>query len=101
MWYVFAGMGSQWPSMGRAMMELEPFLRSIQRSDAYLQAFGMNLYQTIMEGDENAFNGVMPAFVGIVAIQVHRFLKNKTSRHHIQLLAGFLFSKTVLLLLRI
>jgi len=69
-WYVFAGMGTQWHGMGRSMMELDTFRESILRSDAILQPLGISLYDLLMNGEESAFQNTINSFVGIAAIQV-------------------------------
>ena len=70
MWFVFAGMGTQWHGMGRRLMELDVFRQSILRSDALLKPFGLHLYDIIMEGDQATFEDTLKSFVGIAAIQV-------------------------------
>ena len=70
LWYVFAGMGTQWHGMGRALMTLEPFYESIQRSDAVLRPYGVHLYDLLMVGDETVFEKTLNSFIGIAAIQV-------------------------------
>ena len=69
-WFVFAGMGAQWHGMGRDLMQLDVFCQSIMESDAVLRPYGLQLYDLLMTGDEDAFNNILNSFVGIVAIQV-------------------------------
>ncbi len=63
-------MGTQWPGMGRDLMELEVFRRSIMKSDEALKPFGLHLYDIIMNGDAATFENTHNSFVGIAAIQV-------------------------------
>ncbi|XP_053376816.1 fatty acid synthase-like [Mercenaria mercenaria] len=69
-WYVFTGMGTQWHGMGRKMMEIDAFRTSILQSDATLQPYDMNLYDILMNGEEDTFENIINSFVGITAIQV-------------------------------
>ncbi|XP_060583977.1 fatty acid synthase-like [Ruditapes philippinarum] len=69
-WYVFAGMGTQWHGMGRKMMEIDTFKSSILRSDAVLKPYNLNLFDMLMNGDESTFEDTVNSFVGIAAIQV-------------------------------
>ena len=69
-WYVFAGMGTQWYGMGRKMMDIDVFKASILKSDTVLKPLGVQLYQLLMDGDEYALADIVNSFVGIVAIQV-------------------------------
>ena len=70
MWFIFAGMGTQWHGMGRDLMTLEPFYASIMRSDTLLVPYGLQLYQLLMKGKEEEFNDTLNAFVCIAAVQV-------------------------------
>ena len=70
MWFVFAGMGTQWQGMGRQMMEIDIFKKSILESDTLLKPYSVHLYDLIMEGDASAFENIVHSFVGIAAIQV-------------------------------
>ena len=69
-WFVFAGMGTQWQGMGRQMMEIDIFKKSILQSDTILKPYSVHLYDLIMEGDASAFENIVHSFVGIAAIQV-------------------------------
>ncbi|XP_033753240.1 LOW QUALITY PROTEIN: fatty acid synthase-like [Pecten maximus] len=69
-WFVFAGMGTQWYGMGRQMMEIEVFKKSILKSDAVLRPYGMCLYDLLMKGEEKMFEDTLNSFVSIAAIQV-------------------------------
>ena len=71
-WFVFAGMGTQWQGMGRQMMEVDVFKKSILQSDKLLKPYDVNLYDLIMEGDAAAFENIVHSFVGIAAIQVRK-----------------------------
>ena len=70
MWYVFAGMGTQWLGMGRDLMGIDCFRASIERSDEVLKAYGLELVHMLMHGDESTFNDTLNSFVSIAAIQV-------------------------------
>ena len=70
MWFVFAGMGTQWVGMGRDLMQVDVFKKSIMKSDALLRPYGIELYNMLMTCDENTFENTLNSFVGIAAIQV-------------------------------
>ena len=70
-WFVFTGMGCQWPQMGRDLMTLDCFRESIMRSDALLKPYGIDLCDLIMDSKDDTFNDIVNSFVGNVAIQVH------------------------------
>lgn len=70
MWFVFSGMGSQWPGMAKALMQLPAFATSITRSAAALRPHGIDLVNIITEAPAEAFNDVVNSFVSIAAVQV-------------------------------
>jgi len=70
-WFVFAGMGTQWPHMGRDLMTIDCFRESIMRSDAVLRPHGIQLCDLLMDSKEDTFNDTVNSFVGIAAIQVN------------------------------
>lgn len=69
-WFVFAGMGSQWPGMGRALMRLPVFAASVQRSAAALKPHGIDLLHVLTDAPDTVFDDVVMSFVSIAAVQV-------------------------------
>ncbi|KAH9630195.1 hypothetical protein HF086_010701 [Spodoptera exigua] len=69
-WFVFSGMGSQWPGMAKALMQLPVFAASINRSAAALRPHNIDLVNIITEAPAEAFNDVVNSFVSIAAVQV-------------------------------
>lgn len=69
-WYVFSGMGSQWSGMGKTMMKFEVFEKSIKKSAEVLAPHGIDLLDTIMNGNDETFDNVLKSFVSIAAVQV-------------------------------
>lgn len=69
-WFVFAGMGTQWCGMGKDLMCLDLFRESIMRSDAVLKPYDLQLYDLLMNADKDTFNHTLNSFVSIAAIQV-------------------------------
>lgn len=70
-WYIMSGMGTQWPGMGKALMGLDVFARSIHQSAAVLATEGVDLLNLIMNStDESVFENVLHSFVTITATQI-------------------------------
>ncbi|KAK5643465.1 hypothetical protein RI129_007310 [Pyrocoelia pectoralis] len=69
-WFVFSGMGSQWPGMAKQLMQLDVFRNSIKRSAETLKPHGVNLEGIIINGNENTFENVLNSFVSIAAVQI-------------------------------
>ena len=63
-------MGSQWPGMGRAMMEIEVFRNSIMKCHAILKPHGVRLFDILMSEEEELLKDVVNSFVCIISVQV-------------------------------
>lgn len=73
-------MGSQWPTMGKSLMNIPIFAESIRKSHKVLEPKGINLIHIITEDDPIIFKNIMNSFVGIAAIQVkHDYMKQSSS----------------------
>ncbi|XP_013881248.1 fatty acid synthase [Austrofundulus limnaeus] len=70
LWYICSGMGTQWAGMGRSLMQLPDFKKSILRSDAALKDTGLVVSRLLQEADDSTFEDTVHAFVGLAAIQI-------------------------------
>ncbi|CAH0549737.1 unnamed protein product [Brassicogethes aeneus] len=69
-WYIFSGMGSQWPGMAKDLMKVETFRESIKKSAASLKPHGVDLEDIIVNGNEATLDNILNSFISITAIQV-------------------------------
>lgn len=69
-WYVYSGMGSQWASMAKDLMQLEVFRQSINRCADVLRPEGVDLIDILTKSDESTFDHILNSFVAIAAVQV-------------------------------
>ncbi|XP_028159029.1 fatty acid synthase-like [Ostrinia furnacalis] len=70
LWFVYSGMGSQWAGMGKQLMRIPLFAKSIQKSHKILEPKGLDLIKIITTEDEAIFDNILHSFVGIAAIQI-------------------------------
>jgi fatty acid synthase len=70
LWFVFAGMGSQWAGMGKDLLRLPAFAKAIDLCDAVLRPKGLDIKHIITNDDPKTFDNILNSFVGIAAIQV-------------------------------
>ncbi|RVE51369.1 hypothetical protein evm_003924 [Chilo suppressalis] len=68
-WFVFTGMGSQWAGMGRTLMQLPVFAKSIERSAEILKS-KVDLMYLLNEAPESAFDDVINSAVSITSMQI-------------------------------
>ncbi|XP_039306266.1 fatty acid synthase-like [Solenopsis invicta] len=68
-WFVFSGMGTQWPGMGHRLFGIETFQRSLRRCADALAPFGIDLMNITMNATDETLD-VINSFVSIAAMQV-------------------------------
>lgn len=68
-WYVFAGMGSQWVGMAKDLMRLEPFATTMKKCAEALRPEGIDLLSVVLTEDPNAFDNVLNSFISIASVQ--------------------------------
>ncbi|XP_076288350.1 fatty acid synthase 1 [Lasioglossum baleicum] len=70
-WFVFSGMGSQWAGMGKDLLSIEPFKRSLQRCADALKPEGVDLMDVILNSTAESFvDNIVYSFISIAAIQI-------------------------------
>ncbi|KAH8399557.1 hypothetical protein KR222_006482 [Zaprionus bogoriensis] len=69
-WFVYAGMGSQWASMAKDLMQLETFNKSIQVCAEALAPMDFDLIEVLTRSTESLFDNMLYSFVSIAAVQV-------------------------------
>lgn len=68
--WVYSGMGSQWCGMGKDLLKLPVFAKSVENSHNILAKRGLNLKEIITSSDPKMFDNILHSFVGIAAIQI-------------------------------
>lgn len=68
--WVFSGMGSQWVGMGKSLMSIPLFKKTIQRCHNTLKPSGIDLIKVITSDDPKILDNIVHSFVGISAIQI-------------------------------
>ena len=69
-WFVFTGMGSQWPGMGKSLLKLPIFSAAIEKCLRVLEPHGVDLINVITSDNPKIFDNILNCFVGIAACQV-------------------------------
>lgn len=63
-------MGSQYPTMGKSLLNLPITRESIYKSHELLKKRGLDLIEILTKDDPKMFDDILHSFVGIAAIQV-------------------------------
>lgn len=69
-WYVFSGMGSQWPGMVKGLLQIEAFEKSIRKSADALRNENFELLPVITSEEPETFDHILNSFVSIAAVQI-------------------------------
>lgn len=69
-WFIYSGMGSQWASMAKEMMQIDVFRTAINRCADVLRPEGVDLVDILTRSDESRFDNILNSFVSIAAVQV-------------------------------
>jgi fatty acid synthase len=68
--WVFSGMGSQWTSMGKDLLNIPLFRQSVEKCHELMKSKNMNLMEILTSDDPKTFDNILNSFVGIAAIQI-------------------------------
>ncbi|KAF7287912.1 hypothetical protein GWI33_000259 [Rhynchophorus ferrugineus] len=69
-WFTYSGMGSQWPKMGKDLLQLDIFRKSIEHSSSVLKRFDLDLLNIISNDDGDVFNDPEKCFPAIIGISI-------------------------------
>ncbi|XP_075990948.1 fatty acid synthase-like [Anticarsia gemmatalis] len=70
LWFVYSGMGSQWPGMGTQLMAIPTFAAAIQKCNEVLSPLGIDIVDVITNPDKKTFDNILNSFMGIAAVQI-------------------------------
>ncbi|XP_014672283.1 PREDICTED: fatty acid synthase-like [Priapulus caudatus] len=68
--FMFWGMQTQWPTMGRHLLTLAPFKDSIGKSAAILSDRGVDLMEIVTSADASVFDDIVHMSTSITAMQI-------------------------------
>ncbi|XP_048505770.1 fatty acid synthase-like [Athalia rosae] len=68
--FVFSGLGSQWPGMGEALLKIPVFAKTIEKCDATLRPYGVDVFDILTNEDPKLLDNIMNTLIGITAIQM-------------------------------
>ncbi|KAH8306769.1 hypothetical protein KR044_013279, partial [Drosophila immigrans] len=69
-WYIYSGMGSQWASMAKDLMQIDVFAKTVQRCADVLKPEGVDLIDVLTRSTDKSFENILNSFISIAAMQV-------------------------------
>ncbi|CAD6999349.1 unnamed protein product [Ceratitis capitata] len=69
-WFVYSGMGSQWASMAKDLLQFDVFNKSIHRCAEILRPEGIDLLEILTRSTDDKFTDIVNSFVSITTTQV-------------------------------
>ncbi|XP_033150589.1 fatty acid synthase [Drosophila busckii] len=69
-WFIYSGMGSQWASMAKDLMQIDAFAKSIHRCADALKPEGVDLIDVLTRSTDKSFENILNSFISIAAMQV-------------------------------
>uniref|UniRef100_A0A7E4UMS9 Fatty acid synthase n=1 Tax=Panagrellus redivivus TaxID=6233 RepID=A0A7E4UMS9_PANRE len=70
-WFVFSGMGSQWPGMAQGLMKIPLIDQSLRDSSKALEEYGLDVYGMLNNSDPAQYkNNTLNCMLAITAIQI-------------------------------
>uniref|UniRef100_A0A1I8BMW0 Fatty acid synthase n=1 Tax=Meloidogyne hapla TaxID=6305 RepID=A0A1I8BMW0_MELHA len=69
-WFIYSGMGSQWPGMGKQLMQIPLFDNSLKESSETLKEFGLDVYGMLKNSDPEQYKNTLNCMLAITSIQI-------------------------------
>ncbi|KAI1292319.1 Fatty acid synthase [Halotydeus destructor] len=70
LWFVFSGFGSQWRAMGKGLMHLDAFAKSIHKCAEVLRPYGTDLLNSLTNEEDTSPETTVDPFVNVTAVQI-------------------------------
>jgi fatty acid synthase len=69
-WFIYSGMGSQWPGMGKTLLQFDVCKQALQKCAAVLKPLGLNVIELLTEATEETFESPKLSFICILSMQI-------------------------------
>uniref|UniRef100_H2Y3E5 Fatty acid synthase n=1 Tax=Ciona intestinalis TaxID=7719 RepID=H2Y3E5_CIOIN len=69
-WFICTGMGSQWNGMGRHLLQIPVFAKSIDACTDALKDYNFNVKELIIGSNSTTYDNLVNSVVGLVAVQI-------------------------------
>jgi fatty acid synthase len=69
-WFLFPGIGGQWPAMAKALMPIDIFANKIEECAQILKPFNIDLKHLLLSDDPNTMSTLTNKFVATTSLQI-------------------------------
>jgi fatty acid synthase len=69
-WFLFPGLGGQWPAMAKAFMPIDIFANKIEECAQILKTFNIDLKHMLLNDDKNSISTMTNKFVTTTSMQI-------------------------------
>lgn len=71
MWFLFSGLNSQWPGMGKSLMKFTVFSLAVEKCQNALAHLGVDVKKLLTNDDSKSLNNIVHSIVAATAVQVN------------------------------
>jgi len=72
-WFLFAGLGGEWPAMAKALMPIDIFRDKVEECHQILSEFGVDLKYLLLSEDKTTMSTMTAKFVSTTALEIALF----------------------------
>lgn len=69
-WFIYSGMGSQWKTMGKDLLNIEIFRKTFDRCAVAIKPYDIDLYEIVTRNDDQNFKNIVNSALAITATQI-------------------------------
>lgn len=69
-WFIYPGMGCQWLTMGRDLLQIDVFKKTFSRCAQVLEVYDVDLFKIVTSDDPTIFDNILHSFTSICAIEI-------------------------------
>ena len=73
LWFLFPGLGGQWPAMAKALMPIDIFRNKVEECHQILSEFNVDLKDMLLSEDMNVISTMTAKFCATTAIEIALF----------------------------
>lgn len=69
-WFIFTGLGGQWPAMAKALMPIAKFAQKVEECHSILKPLGVDLKHLLLSEDKDSMSSMTNKFCATTALEL-------------------------------